>query len=261
MRRLAIILLTTSFNSFQGVHGFAVSSPLANHPLTLDCLKNLLREIETNGRSKESILGSRLPLNLNRTCIGTSLVDNAGRGLFATMDCQKDDLLTCYPGDVLVHASLSDDKEGDEETFEWGSHVPKSHRMEDIELHSQLSGYILQVTEDIAVLGLATLDEDNLAYAGHFANDGARPPQRESHIASYVLESNEIANAMHISIEDCHMATIATRDIQQGDEILVTYGPEYWREHASWNFDVEEEEEPYDDDFNLGCESTGKGFG
>ena len=98
--------------------------------------------------------------------------------------------------------------------------------------------YILQVSEEYAVLGLPSLDE-NPAYSGHFANDGAKPPQSESQISTYVLESNDLANAMHIPFEECQMITVATRNIQQGEEILVTYGPEYWVKHATeWRDDV-----------------------
>jgi hypothetical protein len=109
------------------------------------------------------------------------------------------------------------------------------------------------VSEEHAVVGLPSLDED-FAYAGHFANDGACPPRRESDIATYVLESNELSNAMHQSLMGCHMVTVATRDIQEGEEILVTYGPEYWMEHFS---------DCCDDDYEIKSTQlgNGKGFG
>ena len=98
----------------------------------------------------------------------------------------------------------------------------------------------------------------NSAYSGHYANDGAghlaleKPNSQsnfnaalelgldtdgmndnddgddageigvEEYIAAYVLTSIEIANAMHRSIveEGSHIVTVATRDIQAGEEIL-----------------------------------------
>ena len=103
--------------------------------------------------------------------------------------------------------------------------------------------------------------EINSAYAGHYANDGAghlaleKPNSQnniiaslelgldtegmnddddgeigvEENIAAYVLTSIEIANAMHRSVDEegSHIVTVATRDIQAGDEIFVTYGPDY----------------------------------
>jgi len=236
--------------------------------------------------AKESILKSRLEQLLAsqpRTRIGPSTIPNAGRGLFATVDCQQGDLLTCYPGDVLVRCSTNDadddDNDNDEweenenssdnnnnnnnDTFEWGPHVPKEMRIiNDQILQPSMMGYVLQVTNEYAILGLANLDKD-LAYAGHFANDGARPPRRESQIATYVLESNEVANAMHISLEDCHMITVATRDISKGEEILVTYGPDYWMEHASellWN-EHDYDNPPNDERMEDRPRSNGKGFG
>ena len=114
--------------------------------------------------------------------------------------------------------------------------------------------------------------EVNSAYAGHYANDGAghmafeKPNSKnnfyaalelgldtdgmndndnddddddgeigvEENIAAYVLTSIEIANAMHRSIDEegSHIVTVATRDIQAGEEIFVTYGPDYWLGYA-----------------------------
>jgi hypothetical protein len=77
--------------------------------------------------------------------------------------------------------------------------------------------------------------EDDPSYLGHFANDGTRhPPRCESELAAYVIESADRANAMHQPCQECHMVTVATRDLTAGEEIFVTYGPDYWREQASF---------------------------
>jgi hypothetical protein len=50
----------------------------------------------------------------------------------------------------------------------------------------------------------------------------------EENIAAYVLKSIEVGNAMHKPFEgraikeEIHMVTVATRDIEAGEEILVT---------------------------------------
>ena len=60
-------------------------------------------------------------------------------------------------------------------------------------------------------------------------------PVAEVDLASYVIESNDLANAMHNDIGDgSHMVTVATRDIRKGEEIFVTYGPEYWMGQPSF---------------------------
>jgi SET domain len=249
---ILISLLASLLECSYRIHGLA--SPNGGQ-LTLETLKAKLLKLQSDGQSKESILGNRLIMDLDRTRIGPSLVENAGRGLFAKMDCEKGELLTCYPGDLLVYSKLSDGPEIEEDDdIVWGSHIQESDRISEEEIRSELlSAYSVQVADEIAVLGLPFLDGD-MAYAGHFANDGACPPQRESQIASYVLESNEFANAMHISLGGCHMVTVATRNIPKGGEILVTYGPDYWMEQSSWIGD--------EDDYGASTSlPRGKGFG
>lgn len=125
--------------------------------------------------------------------------------------------------------------------------------MED--LPESMFGYILFVDEDYGILGLPKFD-NNPAYMGHFANDGANMPKRESELASYVLESNAIRNAMHQGISgDSHMVTVATCNIAAGDEIFVTYGPDYWREQPTF---VDDDGESKD---NESVCANGRGFG
>jgi hypothetical protein len=85
--------------------------------------------------------------------------------------------------------------------------------------------------DSLLLPGIPGLDW-NPTYAGHLCNDGARLIEGgEASVASYVLSSNAKHNAMHTDIEGLHIATVATRPIKAGDEILVTYGPDYWLEH------------------------------
>jgi hypothetical protein len=46
-------------------------------------------------------------------------------------------------------------------------------------------------------------------------------------MSTYVLESNALANAMHMNVNNGHMATLATGSIVPGEDILVTYGPSF----------------------------------
>jgi len=80
------------------------------------------------------------------------------------------------------------------------------------------------------------------SYLGHFANDGIQiPPTCETELAPYVIQSSNTANAVHQPCEGCHMVTIATRDIHAGEEIFVSYGPEYWIEqHYCYNNNKQE---------------------
>lgn len=230
-----------------------LSSP--SRHLTLQGLSEILKDLLNEGATKEALLVSRLPLELSCTHIEpTSRIKNAGRGLFASRDFDRGEILTCYAGDVLITASMDAD-DSETETIIWGAHVNETLRLDDNRLISTMSGYILQVSQDRAIAGLPLLDQDS-AYLGQFANDGGRPPRCESQISSYVLESYELANAMHQPLLGCHMVTVATRSIREGEEILVTYGPEYWMEHADIWADDEDDDNYYDSI----RQSNGKGF-
>ncbi len=224
---------------------------------------------------KETLLSTRLPdLKLNRTRIGPSTIEGAGRGLFATEDIAKGELITCYPGDALLceYSELEIDEEEEEEDFEdedvdfedeeyydeeadyaeevilWGDHIDVTDRIEDDEVFDgiveedvpALTSYAASVDDVYSVMGMPVLDNDP-AYYGHFANDGAGhiaiqtgvddAARRgiEEIISSYVSESVELSNAIHGPIADgLHLGTFATKNIKQGEEVMVTYGPDYW---------------------------------
>jgi hypothetical protein len=94
-------------------------------------------------------------------------------------------------------------------------------------------------------VGIPDLNQDP-AYLGHFANDGARLLGVDEGAADdYVAASERARNAQHVDVADgLHMVTLATRHIRRGEEIFVSYGEEYWMEYNSrHHFMVELEEE------------------
>lgn len=255
-------------------------------PLSIVAADNDLRDefLTTEQRVYETLLSSRLHLPfLNRSIVGPSKIEGAGRGLFATEDIKEGDVITCYPGDALLCELLvpspdSKDEGGDkgdsfdfdddenqavDEVVLWGTHVHKSDRWDDDTVfdgsksNPPLTSYAVMMNEAYAVMGHPSLD-DNPAYIGHFANDGAGhlayempdSPRNieasfelgletdrensefgvEDSIAAYVLKSLEVANAIHqpLDANEFHMVTVATRDVKKGEEILTTYGHDYW---------------------------------
>lgn len=205
--------------------------------------------LRSKTKVQEALLSTRLSdlscLNNTRVDISTipAWLSSAGRGLFATRSLQKDEVITCYPGDaVLISKPDADDDEWVEETVIWGSHVDPSKRWEEDDVFDgneekdPLTHYACAISDTYSVLGLPTLDA-NPAYSGHFANDpgghlalGQADPTQgiEEGIASYVIESIDLSNAMHKEVDGLHMATVATTNITEGEEIMVTYGPNYW---------------------------------
>jgi hypothetical protein len=197
-------------------------------------------------------------MHLNRTYVGPSTIDTAGRGLFCSHEygCPKGTLLTCYPGDALVFLSQNN-------KVLWGDHVVQQQQQVDMATIDQQ--YMLSaISDEWGIVALPEFefvsdddDYDPGAYLGHFANDGVQaPPLCEADLALYVLESNDRANAMHLPLEDCHMVTVATRDIQKGEEIFVTYGPDYWMGQPSFGTITTSSSST-----KRKSSSTGKGFG
>ena len=102
-----------------------------------------------------------------------------------------------------------------------------------------MTSYSVFVDKQYSVLGHPSLDDDS-AYYGHFANDGSSMEGldineelgMEDNIATYLSKSRAAANAKHTPfLGDAplhHMVTRATRDIKANEEILVTYGADYW---------------------------------
>jgi hypothetical protein len=117
----------------------------------------------------EVLLSSRLDMPfLKSTKVGPSTIEGAGRGLFATVDINEGEVITCYPGDAVLYEMSSpssstvddenDDDEEEEESYDyddddddhqdddeddeadddftdamvlWGIHVPENERWDD----------------------------------------------------------------------------------------------------------------------------------
>ena len=220
-----LFCLTTSTISTQTTEG---ENQLHWHDLGVK-----LVALRSMGIPDGEIINTRLVIdNLSRVEIKPSLISNAGKGVFATMDCKEGELLTCYPGDVLLQNSgftgLPDDLKNDED-----------------KLQSRLSRYCIGVTDDYAIMGLPELDQD-MAYVGHMINDAARPPVTEADLENYTTESDRLANAEIVSLEDLHMVAIATRDIKKGEEIYGSYGIQYWTDHTdTWRGGKVQEDEEF----------------
>eukprot|EP00525_Craspedostauros_australis_P005695 CAMPEP_0198130220 /NCGR_PEP_ID=MMETSP1442-20131203/53446_1 /TAXON_ID= /ORGANISM="Craspedostauros australis, Strain CCMP3328" /LENGTH=441 /DNA_ID=CAMNT_0043790783 /DNA_START=20 /DNA_END=1345 /DNA_ORIENTATION=- len=142
----------------------------------------------------------------------------------------------------------------------------------------QIEDFSLSVCDDYSIVALPSLgametpvesDEklhEDSCYAGHFANDGTSLQANGGSVSSYVIASNDAANAMHTNIDDRHMATIATCSIDVGEEVFVTYGPDYWLDYNARNdiatdTGVSMEMEWDDQTDGDGARCVGKGFG
>lgn len=169
-------------------------------------------------------------LHLNRCRTGPSRLQDGGTGLFATRDIRAGELITLYPGDALLYwkdgqVAMSASKQLCSGVV-FGVHIPMGERDVDRVTSADARQYEICASSTLSCVGDPRL-ADNPAYLGHFTNDGVVCASPEG-AATYRVATRAAANADHVTLEGCHLATQATRDIVSGDEILVTYGEGYW---------------------------------
>ncbi|KAK1738826.1 hypothetical protein QTG54_010142 [Skeletonema marinoi] len=164
--------LTKICHILQNLQKDLLANPSKLQPILQQHQDSSADDVELSSKNvvKETLLSTRIPdlqLQLNRTRTGPSTIDGAGRGLFATEDIAKGELITCYPGDALLceYSELEiDDEEEDgfdeedidfededyyyydeeadyvEEVVLWGEHVDTSDRLEE-------GGYLMELLQ------------------------------------------------------------------------------------------------------------------
>lgn len=189
---------------------------------------------------KADALQIRWPSSLNKVRIGHSDVSNL-RTAIATCQISEGEVITFYPGDVVnywpkgmgvmpvVNSFASQVSKEEKESQEGQDKLLRS-----------LRGYMVAVNNHYSILGHPGL-VDNPAYLGHLCNDPAKILQitSQEEYDKYIADSEGRANARYASIYDCHIAIVATKSIEEGEEVLVPYGGDYWKanspEQWPWN--------------------------
>jgi hypothetical protein len=170
--------------------------------------------------ARERMLSSRIDGLPLRRAVLRSQGAVEGVGVFATREISKGELITCYPGDALIYQPT--------DGIIFGEHVPET--MADPEsCFGEWIDYGLAEDDEYALIGIPLLDDD-AAYLGHFCNDGACLLEGWN-TSQYSVASNQMLNAKHIDVAGLHTATVATRPIRRDEEVLVSYGKEYWLEY------------------------------
>lgn len=186
-----------------------------------------------------SLFRTRLPkLRLNRCTIGAqSTITGAGRGLFATRDIADGELITLYPGDVMLawETTVGDFGTSGDVGVLFGTHVRKEDQKKTADRLTTDSAraYELKIGGRHSVVADPFLVDD-AAYLGHLANDASSLNSRDkASVDEYVEASNQGHNAAHLVLEGSHFVTLATRSIGEGEEIFVSYGYSYWFSRSS----------------------------
>jgi len=240
-----------------GEVGDVTPSPTVNDDdLTKEELGAILRDIRAHTRSQFEDVTSigaikaqadlldrlnrmRLPnLRLRRCEVRPSAIQGAGLGLFATRPIRQDELITVYPGDALLLWDASHGgkpgPEGCDLRSIFGNHITASEQtsLDFFLRRTNARDYEVQTSAMRSIVGDPHRSED-AAYIGHFANDGAALlGGDDAQRLSYSLTSAKAMNACFVSLERCHLVTMATRDIKMDEEVLMSYGEGYWLTRA-----------------------------
>lgn len=195
-----------------------------------------LAELSIGEWASRSLYATRLSsIPLNRCYIADSHIPGAGKGVFAKCDMRAGSLVTLYPGDAVHIEDLPlnpDIAGGGSENEVWFSaesdgslFVPPS------ELLKRGRDYEIEVDSNFwptSLLGDPTKLDDS-AYLGHMLNDGATcDSNARGAKADYSIHSFRHRNAKQVCASGCHAAIVTTRDVAAGEELLLTYGANYW---------------------------------
>jgi SET domain-containing protein len=157
-----------------------------------------------------------------------------GYGVFAKQKILKNELITFYPGDMVEYHPNAD--------RHIPNHITMNYRSEryenqfDNNIHSDISKkhrnneYAYDINEYYTIIGCSYF-KDNSNYLGHFINDGAKTNSTEKSNEIYIKISNIKKNCNFYSLKDLHIAIIAIKDIEIGDELFIRYGIGYWNSY------------------------------
>ena len=155
-----------------------------------------------------------------------------GIGLFATRSIAADELITLYPGDALLawgnEYGGKPGPEGCPLQAMYGPHVSSAEQaaLDFFVVQPSARDFEVVTGKCRSIVGDPARNTDP-AYLGHLANDAACLVTND--VDAYEHKSSEGANAAHLCLEGCHFVTIATHDIAENEEILVSYGEGYWK--------------------------------
>jgi hypothetical protein len=177
-----------------------------------------------------NMLRTRLPnLRLNRCFVAPSTIPESGSGLFASRKFLKGELVTLYPGDALLAwpKDVGDFSNGNVGVM-FGNHVVGIDRDPNRVSTDVARSYELKIGTNHSIVADPLLVGD-AAYLGHMINDGATlSSSSNASRTMYSRATFEKHNAAFFVMEGCHFAATATKDIERGQEIFVSYGEGYW---------------------------------
>lgn len=163
------------------------------------------------------ILGSRLSLRINNVEYKQSNILNSGIGIFAIKKITIGEIITFYPGDYILYR-----KSKNKEIVILGD-IIRYKQIKNIDYKNE---YGLNVSDKFSICGEPII-RDNPTYLGHLINDGYKPSIKDTEF-DYKNKSKLYENCEFVDINGLHTAIVATKDINIGDELYISYGWKYW---------------------------------
>lgn len=197
--------------------------------------KHLLQNLDDNSGNKHIIDNCKIKILsgdifvpvLNKAFVKESNIH--GLGVFAKCDIEKGELVTFYPGDIVQYDTLVGPKEGN-----YVLHHPSERfasmygtSVDTLIIHSKNSNYLLTIDEKYRIIGEPTLLDDP-CYLGHMINDATKCTDEEKYLKSNYLNTN---CSFYISKGDLRVMVVATKNIRKDEELLVSYGVDYWKSY------------------------------
>lgn len=178
----------------------------------------------------------RLNISLDKVVSKPSPIH--GRGVFAKTRILKGELITLYPCHVLQ--ITQDANENESSPLSWtvysesvDSKFGTSYQVD----CESLGDYELMGTPNYRFFGHPMIDI-NPAYLGHLINDAVKPTDNLTSQLLYTMKSQTMMNCCIHSWNNIFFAIVACRDIDVGEEFLLSYGLAYWTTRCKANKDV-----------------------
>jgi len=180
-----------------------------------------------NGTGPTGRTGDLIPLNLkllsridpnirmNLVELKPSKIDRMG--VFARRPIKEGDLITLFPVNFYYFTGDGEEKSGRVSTY-------------DISNNFNHSAYSIHLNKNIACVGDPNKKNCG-AYLGHFINDGFK--MKNDNVKKYLRISLDRRNCrIDVDIDvPIFIKVIATKDINVGEEVFLSYGVEYWRDN------------------------------
>jgi len=176
-------------------------------------------------KCKLKFLSQIFSFELDKVELKNSLIH--GLGVFAKQNINKGELITFYPGDFVEYTPNEDSHLPNHFTILYRSQRFENKFGEVSDSKYRDNDYAFEVNSFYGIIGCNHFTDDP-NYLGHFINDGAKTNSTEKSNEIYLQISNLKRNCQFHILKDLHVAIVATKNINIGEELFITYGLNYW---------------------------------